>query len=115
MLSPRASHRLSRLRSHSSCWPLIRKLTSSGHATPRFSSLSMRQEAADSALEPPAPREWAERLGVAPERFRDLLAHLERSGALVRAPPTPLAELIASAEAIATVNGYGVPARTILL
>ncbi len=46
----------------------------------------IRKEAADNALEPPSPREWAERLGVAPDRFRDLLAYLEREGALVRAP-----------------------------
>jgi selenocysteine-specific elongation factor len=46
----------------------------------------IQQEAANTALEPPAPREWAERLGVAPDRFRDLLAHLERAGQLVRAP-----------------------------
>jgi selenocysteine-specific elongation factor len=46
----------------------------------------IEEEAADCALDPPAPREWAERLGVAPDRFRDLLAHLERAGSLVRAP-----------------------------
>ena len=37
-------------------------------------------------LEPPAPRDWAERLGIPLEHFRDLLAHLERTGQLVRAP-----------------------------
>ena len=37
-------------------------------------------------LEPPALREWSERLGLAVEKLRDLLAHLEREGALVRAP-----------------------------
>ena len=46
----------------------------------------IRKEASESGLEPPAPREWAERLGVAPDRFRNLLAHLERGGTLVRAP-----------------------------
>ena len=43
-------------------------------------------EARDGGLEPPTPREWAERVGLAPERLRELLAHLEREGALVRAP-----------------------------
>ena len=37
-------------------------------------------------LEPPALREWSERLGLAVDKLRDLLAHLEREGALVRAP-----------------------------
>ena len=36
-------------------------------------------------LEPPGLREWAEQEGVRPERLRDLLAHLEREGQLVRA------------------------------
>jgi selenocysteine-specific elongation factor len=41
---------------------------------------------ADAAgLEPPPLREWSRRLAVAPERLRDLLAHLEREGRLVRA------------------------------
>ena len=31
-------------------------------------------------------REWSERLGLPIEKLRDLLAHLEREGALVRAP-----------------------------
>ena len=43
-------------------------------------------EARAAALEPPNPREWAERLAVTPERFRDLVAHLEREGELLRAP-----------------------------
>jgi selenocysteine-specific elongation factor len=43
-------------------------------------------EASAAGLEPPAPREWAERLGLTPERFRDLVAHLERGGTLVRTP-----------------------------
>jgi selenocysteine-specific elongation factor len=43
-------------------------------------------EASAAGLEPPAPREWAERLDVTPERFRDLVAHLERGGTLVHAP-----------------------------
>jgi len=36
-------------------------------------------------LEPLGLREWAEQEGVPPERLRDLLAHLEREGQLVRA------------------------------
>jgi len=46
----------------------------------------IRSDAATAGLEPPAPRDWAERLGIPLEHFRDLLAHLERSGQLVRAP-----------------------------
>lgn len=43
-------------------------------------------EAVRTGLEPPAPRDWAEQLGVSLERFRDLVAHLERERRLVRAP-----------------------------
>jgi len=43
-------------------------------------------EARAAGLEPPAPREWSERLALPMEKLRDLLAHLEREGALVRAP-----------------------------
>ena len=37
-------------------------------------------------LEAPAPREWAQRLGIPLERFRELAAHVEREGGLVHAP-----------------------------
>jgi selenocysteine-specific elongation factor len=43
-------------------------------------------EAHAAGLEPPSLREWAARLGVEAPRLRDLLAHLERDGRLVRAP-----------------------------
>jgi selenocysteine-specific elongation factor len=43
-------------------------------------------EAKEAELEPPGPREWAERLGVSLERYRDLVAYLEREGELIRAP-----------------------------
>jgi selenocysteine-specific elongation factor len=43
-------------------------------------------EARAAGLEPPLLRVWGERLGVAPERLRELLAHLVREGRLVRAP-----------------------------
>ena len=43
-------------------------------------------EARAAGLEPPAPKEWGARLSIASEKLRDLLAHLEREGALVRAP-----------------------------
>jgi selenocysteine-specific elongation factor len=46
----------------------------------------IREEARAAALDPPSPRDWAERLGISPDRFRDLVAHLERQGELVRAP-----------------------------
>lgn len=39
-----------------------------------------------SGLEPPAPRDLAERVGVPAEKLRSLLAHLERTGEVVRAP-----------------------------
>jgi selenocysteine-specific elongation factor len=43
-------------------------------------------EADEAGLEPPNPREWADRLGVSLDRFRDLVAHLQRENQLVRAP-----------------------------
>jgi selenocysteine-specific elongation factor len=43
----------------------------------------LRGESRAAGLEPPTLREWSERLGV---DARPLLAHLEREGALVRAP-----------------------------
>jgi selenocysteine-specific elongation factor len=43
-------------------------------------------QAREAGLDPPSPRDWAVRLGVSVDRLRDLLAHLERSGDLVRAP-----------------------------
>ena len=43
-------------------------------------------EAGAAGLDPPSPRDWATRIGVSPDRFRDLLAHLERGGLLIRAP-----------------------------
>jgi selenocysteine-specific elongation factor len=46
----------------------------------------MGSEAETAGLEPPPEREWSERLGVDPARFRDLAAHLERRGRWVRAP-----------------------------
>jgi len=46
----------------------------------------MRTEAASAGLEPPTPREWAEKVGVDLEALRGVLAHLEREGSLVRTP-----------------------------
>jgi selenocysteine-specific elongation factor len=46
----------------------------------------MRADAASAGLEPPTPREWAEKIGVDLEALRDVLAHLEREGSLVRTP-----------------------------
>jgi len=43
-------------------------------------------EASEAGLEPPGPRDWAESLGIGLDRFRDLVAHLEREQVLVRAP-----------------------------
>jgi selenocysteine-specific elongation factor len=57
-------------------------------------------EARAAGLEPPLLREWSERLGVAPERLRELLAHLVRAGRLVRAP----GEVWFDAEAVAVLR-----------
>ena len=46
-------------------------------------------EAKSAGLDPPPPREWSERIGIDLARFRDLVAHLEREGTLVRAPGDP--------------------------
>jgi len=46
----------------------------------------IRGEAKSAGLDPPAPREWCEQLGIDLPRFRDLVAHLEREQSLVRAP-----------------------------
>jgi selenocysteine-specific elongation factor len=46
----------------------------------------MRADAASAGLEPPTPREWAEKIGVDLEALRGVLAHLEREGSLVRTP-----------------------------
>ena len=43
-------------------------------------------EAESAGLDPPSPKDWAERLGISLDQMRDLLAHLEREGKLVRAP-----------------------------
>ncbi|MBW2267111.1 MAG: selenocysteine-specific translation elongation factor [Deltaproteobacteria bacterium] len=55
--------------------------------SPEQEALTARivSEAREAGLEPPALREWGERLDVDLETLRDLLAHLEREGALVRA------------------------------
>jgi selenocysteine-specific elongation factor len=44
------------------------------------------EEARAAGLDPPSPRDWAAKLGVSADHFRDLVAHLERDGELVRAP-----------------------------
>jgi len=46
----------------------------------------LRADAMIAGLEPPTPRDWAASLGVEPEELREVLAHLERDGSLVRAP-----------------------------
>jgi selenocysteine-specific elongation factor len=46
----------------------------------------LRAEARAAGLEPPTPRDWAAQLGAEPGELRDVLAHLEREGALVHAP-----------------------------
>ena len=44
------------------------------------------EDARQAGLEPANFREWSESLGVTGDRFRDLVAHLERQKQLVRAP-----------------------------
>ena len=46
----------------------------------------LRADAMSAGLEPPSPRDWAETLGVEANELRDVLAHLERDGSLIRAP-----------------------------
>ena len=46
----------------------------------------LRADAVIAGLEPPTPRDWAERLGIEPDELRDVLAHLVRDGSLVHAP-----------------------------
>ncbi len=47
---------------------------------------TIREQAAEAALEPPSIKDWAERLDLDVETFRDLMAYLERGGEVVRAP-----------------------------
>ena len=47
---------------------------------------AIRADARSAGLRPPTLDEWAARLGRSPQQLRPLLAHLEREGALVRAP-----------------------------
>lgn len=47
---------------------------------------ALRAQLRDAALEPPGLRDLAQRVATAPERLRPLLAHLERSGEIIRAP-----------------------------
>jgi selenocysteine-specific elongation factor len=54
--------------------------------TDRAHAERIAAEARAAGLEPPALREWGERLGLEAQKLRDLLAHLEREGRLVRAP-----------------------------
>jgi len=54
-------------------------------AADRATTRRLLEEAQAAALEPSSLREWAGRLGVETARLRDLLAHLERDGRLVRA------------------------------
>lgn len=46
----------------------------------------IQAEALEAGLDPTAPRDWSERLGIDLPQFRDLVAHLEREEVLVRAP-----------------------------
>jgi selenocysteine-specific elongation factor len=43
-------------------------------------------EAREARFEPPSPKDWAERIGVSQDHFRDLVAYLGRENVLIRAP-----------------------------
>ena len=47
---------------------------------------SVRADAMIAGLEPPTLREWADQLELATDALKDILAHLERDGSLIRAP-----------------------------
>ena len=55
-------------------------------AESQSATLRIVEEARSAGLDPLSPRDWAEHLGVSGDHFRNLVAHLERSGELVRAP-----------------------------
>jgi selenocysteine-specific elongation factor len=67
---------------------LVRRPAHRARLDPAASAATERilADAVRTGLEPLAPRDWAEQLGVSLERFRDLVAHLERERRLVRAP-----------------------------
>jgi selenocysteine-specific elongation factor len=67
---------------------LVRMAAHRATLHPADAALAARiaREAAAAGLEPPSLREWASRLGVDTERVRELAAHLEREGRVVRAP-----------------------------
>ena len=46
----------------------------------------IREQSKGAALEPLSVRDWSEQLGVSQEKFRDLMAYLERNEEVVRAP-----------------------------
>jgi len=67
---------------------LVRRTDFAPRLTARQQALAaqLRAEAHSAGLEPPSPREWAAKLDAEPSELREVLAHLEREGALVRAP-----------------------------
>ena len=62
---------------------------------------TIREQAAEAHLEPPSVKDWAERLDLDVEGFRDLMAYLERSGEIVRAP----GDLFFASSAIEALKG----------
>lgn len=46
----------------------------------------IREQAKAAELEPASVKDWADKLGISQELFRDLVAFLERNGEIVRAP-----------------------------
>jgi selenocysteine-specific elongation factor len=66
---------------------LVRSARHAPRLTERQQALAerIRADAHAAGLEPPAPRDWAARLGADEAELHAVLAHLEREGALVRA------------------------------
>jgi selenocysteine-specific elongation factor len=66
---------------------LVRRAGHAPRLTERQQALAdrVRTDARAAGLEPPAPRDWAARLGARADELHAVLAHLEREGALVRA------------------------------
>ncbi|MCP4039894.1 MAG: hypothetical protein GY733_23315 [bacterium] len=60
----------------------------------------IREDAVKAGLEPASVKDWAERLAIPQELFRDLVAFLERNGEIIRAP----GDLFFAREAIDTLK-----------
>ncbi len=64
------------------------------------------QDARTAGLDPPNPKDWADRLRIGLDHFRDLVAHLERQDSLVRAPGDLWFDRAAIDELVARVRAH---------